>query len=83
MNRQEIEKRFDRKFSYLDENTRTTTNTFRLWKEIKSFFFDEILPEVLGSVLTYNWSIQWDEYDSWSINEQIEKIAKEKYNINL
>ena len=76
-NREEIEKRFDERFWDLWK-----LDIYDWWiavwyvnnnEQIKSFFLDEILPEVLR-VLT-----PCDEY----IFNYIKRKAKEKYNITL
>ena len=51
--------------------------------QIKDFIYDEILPEVLESVMPWNWDKQWDEYSGNDIEEEIKNIAKKQYNINL
>lgn len=85
MNRQEIEKRFDEKerfwflFSEYD------------WEDIKSFFFDEILPEVLRDILDNKVWIPHTRDDILNsyiegkrdFKEILEKTIKEKYNITL
>ena len=67
MNREEIEQRLDEKFDWeIDEITR---------KKVKSFFLDEILPEVLKDIIPFE--------TNQIIVDKIRKQAKEKYNITL
>ena len=82
MNREEIEKMFDEKFIE-DFGWWKCVSPIATIREIKSFFFDTILLEVLVNIFPWNWDKQWDEYDSNTITEEIKKIAKTQYNITL
>ena len=91
MNRQEIEEEFDKRFIVW----------VWLWvkSQIKSYFFDKILPEVLRDLQFTSRDIQlvWEHYWDWdyspthreldwvaqSMNYQFQKKAREEYNITV
>ena len=91
MNRKEIEKEFDEKFPQSEWKIFSWLQFDRCPcpDKIKSFFFDEILPEVLRELLpdTLGWHreeekhifAQWFDF----CVSQIKENAKEKYNITL
>ena len=96
MDRKEIEEIFDEKFkkSFLIFWTIEAHK-----KEIKDFFFDTILPEVLRGVQFDGGDIQrvWDHYWGWDYSPSFRELndvafsmnlrllwkAKQKYNITL
>ena len=103
MNREEIIKRFDDKFDVGYYNW----GQYFVWavnndpspEEIKSFFLDEILPEVLRKLQFDSYDIQtiWEHYWGWdyspsyielkwvaeSMNNRFIAKAIRKYNIKL
>lgn len=90
MNRQEIEKKFDEKFLEDFGWWKCVSPIATMW-EIKSFFFDEILPEVLRDLIWNKIEMEVDLVDYWMWvahgsnwkRKEIILQAKEKYNINL
>lgn len=84
MNRQEIEKMFDEIFDWEIDRIKRDN--------VKSLFFDEILPDILRDLL---WNPLEDtksdvlDFERWAVfgsNARYRKVkleAKEKYNINL
>ena len=87
MNREEIEKMFDENFCIPQSYERFKDSVFP--NEVKSFFFDTILPEVLRDII----DVDIDRNDDISSIEEIrwykccildiKERAKEKYNITL
>lgn len=77
MNKKEIEKKFDERF--------WNTGLDVLAEPIKSFFLDEILPEVFLSVMPIEFFTSNKAYNKWEKDTitQFETLCKEKYNINL
>ena len=73
MNRKEIEKEFDSRF--------TVWVSLSIKSQMKSYFFNKILPEILRDII----QVDPDDFSCWG-NEKIYKLrdkVKEKYNITL
>lgn len=88
--REEIEKRFNERFLE-DFGWWKCISPLATMREIKSFFFDEILPEVLRDMIDKKiWvpNTKDDMLNSYiegqrDYKELLQKQAKEKYNIAL
>jgi len=85
MNREDLEKMFDKKF-WINWNN----FNFICWKkslpdEIKDFIFSILISQILKYIIPneYWWYLDW--YDIWynKCLEDIKQKAKELYNINL
>lgn len=85
MNREELEKMFDNMLSSLDWDIEYWELKLRNTSDTKAYFFDTIIPEVLKSIKedfkNPEWKYMVVPYE-W-ITAQINRKAKEQFNINL
>ena len=83
MDKKDIDNRISRQLDLLFELDTSSEAFAKQASFIKDLFIQDILPEVLESVMPWNWDNQWDEYSGNDIEEEIKNIAKKQYNINL
>lgn len=82
MNRKELEKMFDERFGISQSYERIKDDVFM--NDLKQFIFNEMIPEVLNSILPKYLSIEhYREYRNIDCVDDIKEKAKELYNINL
>ena len=80
MNREDLEKMFDNKFTNYSE-----VDLICVIQDMKEFIFNEILTEIFKDIIENYWS-----YDDWcwccstsTLEEDLIKDVKEFYNITL
>lgn len=89
MDKQQLGKLFDERFNVEILNKHTWEQYF-FWainnepspEDIKSFFFDTVIPEVIKSILPKNDTHIWISLEDWIIDD-IKQKAKDLYWITL
>ena len=84
MKKEDLEEMFDERFSDISRSIEKNYDE-DLW-DVKDYFFETIIPEVLKSVIPTleRYAVEWDYL--WWINDAIKyskQKAKELYNITL